>query len=274
MLGASSTRSAGRAQFAPPACGAPAPQARSAAAILDRMSETPSPTLRARLRASLHASIGDIAFGMEDGAVSIAGLVFGVAASTNDARVVLLAGASGAAAGAVAMMAGTYLDVQSTRDRAIALRADAARSIGLDPVGHRRRIEERLRAEGFSEAEAETVGAALARNPEAMLEFVASIELGIGAAPRESPAVHAAWMFGADIVAAATPVLPFVFLPLDLARIASIVMTTLLLVALGIGRARVARAGITATVLQTLAIAAAAAAAGVVIGRLVVGYGG
>ncbi len=244
------------------------------AGILGRMSGTPSPSALKRLRASLHASIGDIAFGMEDGAVSIAGLVFGVAASTNDARVVLLAGASGAAAGAVAMMAGTYLDVQSTRDRAIALRAEAARSIAADPEAHRRRIEQRLRAEGFSEAEAATTGAALSRNPQAMLEFVCSIELGIGAAPRESPSVHAAWMFAADLVAAATPVLPFVFLPLDDARAVSIVVTTLLLVALGVGRARVAQAGIAATVLQTLAIAAAAAIAGVVIGRLVAGYGG
>jgi VIT1/CCC1 family predicted Fe2+/Mn2+ transporter len=40
----------------------------------------------------LKASIGDVAFGMEDGVVSIAGLVFGVAASTSDTHVVLLAG--------------------------------------------------------------------------------------------------------------------------------------------------------------------------------------
>ena len=225
----------------------------------------------ARVLASLRASIGDVAFGMEDGAVSIAGLVFGVAASTNDAQVVLLAGATGAAAGAVAMMAGTYLDVQSTRDRAIALRADAARAIAADPEAHRRRIEERLRAEGFTEAEAATVGAALARNPEAMLEFVASIELGIGSAPRESPAVHAAWMFVADLFAAATPVLPFAFLPHEAARVVSILVTALLLIALGVGRARVARIGVLETVAQTLAIAAAAATAGFLIGRLVTG---
>jgi len=59
------------------------------------------------IRGSLLSSIGDIAFGMEDGAVSVAGLVFGVAASTNDAQIVQLAGAAGAIAGAVSMMAGT-----------------------------------------------------------------------------------------------------------------------------------------------------------------------
>jgi len=223
------------------------------------------------LLASLRTSIGDIAFGMEDGAVSIAGLVFGVAASTNDPDVVLLAGATGAAAGAVSMMAGTYLDVQSVRDRAAALRSRARVDIEADPEGHRRRAEERLVAQGFTLEEAATVGTALARNPDAMLEFVSAFELEIGRAPRESPAVHAAWMFVADLFAAATPVIPFALLPLETARVVSLVVTTLLLICLGIGRARVAHAGYLATTLQTLAIAAAAAAAGVVIGRVVTG---
>jgi VIT1/CCC1 family predicted Fe2+/Mn2+ transporter len=235
------------------------------------MSSTPRPSRLARVRASLDASIGDVAFGMEDGAVSIAGLVFGVAASTDDAQVVLLAGASGAAAGAVAMMAGTYLDVQSTRDRALALRAGAAREIAAAPEAVRRRIEERLRGDGFTDAEAATTGAALARNPEAMLDHVVSIELGLGAAPRESPGEHATWMFLADIIAAATPVIPFAIFALDVARVVSIVMTTLLLIGLGIGRSRVGHTPAGRTVLQTLAIAVAAAAAGVAIGRLVTG---
>jgi VIT1/CCC1 family predicted Fe2+/Mn2+ transporter len=235
------------------------------------MPSTAGPSRLARVRHSLDASIGDVAFGMEDGAVSIAGLVFGVAASTDDAQVVLLAGASGAAAGAVAMMAGTYLDVQSTRDRALALRAEAAREIATAPEAVRRRIEARLRGEGFSQAEAATTGAALARNPEAMLEHVAAVELGLGAAPRESPGEHATWMFVADIIAAATPVIPFALFALDVARVVSIVMTTLLLIGLGIGRARVGQTPVARTVLQTLVIAAAAAFAGVLIGRLVTG---
>jgi len=232
--------------------------------------DAPAPP-RGGLLASLHASIGDIAFGMEDGAVSIAGLVFGVAASTNDPQVVLLAGATGAAAGAVSMMAGTYLDVQSVRDRAAAHRARARLDIAADPDGHRRRAEARLLGQGFTPDEAATVGAALARNPDAMLEFVSAYELEIGSAPRESPAVHAAWMFVADLFAAATPVIPFALLPFETARVVSLVVTTLLLICLGVGRALVSHTGYLATTIQTLGIAAAAAAAGVLIGRLVTG---
>ena len=222
------------------------------------------------VRASLKASIGDVAFGMEDGAVSIAGLVFGVAASTSDTHVVLLAGATGAAAGAVSMMAGTYLDVVSVRDRSAALRSEARRRIVRDSAPDARRAEEQLRRAGFSDAEAGATAAALARHPDAMLEFVAAFGLGLGSQARESPWVHAAWMFVADLVAAATPVVPFALLEMDAARAASLVTTTLLLLALGIGRARITHRTVVATTIQTLAIAAVAAVTGIVIGRLVV----
>src|ERR1700684_4291652 len=71
-----------------------------------------------RLKTSFSASAGQVVFGMEDGTVSIFGLVFGVAATTNDRTAVLIAGASGAVAAAVSMMAGTYLDVETNRDQA------------------------------------------------------------------------------------------------------------------------------------------------------------
>lgn len=62
--------------------------------------------------------MGSIVFGMEDGTASIFGLVFGVAAAAPDSRVVLLAGGTGAISAAVSMMAGTFLDVESTNDQA------------------------------------------------------------------------------------------------------------------------------------------------------------
>jgi hypothetical protein len=79
---------------------------------------TAGSSLWQRIGKSFYDSIGDIVFGMEDGTVSIFGLVFGVASSTSSSSVVLLAGATGAIAAAVSMMAGTFLDVVSTNDQA------------------------------------------------------------------------------------------------------------------------------------------------------------
>ena len=186
-----------------------------------------------RIRASLLASIGDIAFGMEDGAVSIAGLVFGVAASTNDASIVLLAGATGAIAGAVSMMAGTYLDVHSERSRAAALVDGVRRTITADVAAARRRIEAQLLVAGFTEAEAGGVATAFERHPDALVDYVAAFELGVPRVAGASPRSHASWMFIADLFAAGVPVIPFALFDIETARVVSLVMTGALMAGLG-----------------------------------------
>ena len=223
----------------------------------------------ARVRRSLLDSIGDVAFGMEDGAVSIAGLVFGVAMSTDDAAIVLLAGATGAVAGAVSMMAGTYLDVHSERSVAKA-QVDRLRArIEADPDGERERVVEQLRQSGFTDDEAAAVSAAFARNPRALLDHVAAYEVGPARAAGASPRAHALWMFFADLLAAGVPVLPFALFPIETARIVSLVITGMLMAALGIARGLIGHEPVWRTTLQTMAIAGAAALAGVGIGRLV-----
>jgi VIT1/CCC1 family predicted Fe2+/Mn2+ transporter len=222
-----------------------------------------------RLRASLVSSIGDVAFGMEDGAVSVAGLVFGVAASTNDSQIVVLAGATGAIAGAVSMMAGTYLDVHSERSRAAGTVEEARRVIAADPAVARARVATQLRAAGFTDVEAQGVTAAFERNPDALLDYVAAFELGVSRVEGASPRTHAAWMFVADLFAASIPVVPFVLFPIETARIVSLVVTGALMAVLGIARGRIGHEPVWRTALQTMSIAGAAALAGVLIGRLV-----
>jgi VIT1/CCC1 family predicted Fe2+/Mn2+ transporter len=223
----------------------------------------------ARLRASLLDSIGDVTFGMEDGAVSIAGLVFGVAASTNDARIVVLAGATGAVAGAVSMMAGTYLDVHSERSLGAAKVSDARAALVADPEAALSRVAGQVRAAGFTPHETDAVVAGLRRNPEALLSYVAAFELGVPMRTESSPRAHALWMFVADLFAASVPVVPFLLFPIDTARIVSLVVTGALMAALGVARGRIGRESVYRTALQTMAIAGAAAVAGVLIGRLV-----
>ncbi len=59
--------------------------------------------------------------GANDGIVSIAGLVVGVAGATNSTQIVLMAGLAGIVAGAISMAAGEYVSVSSSRDTEKAL---------------------------------------------------------------------------------------------------------------------------------------------------------
>jgi len=222
-----------------------------------------------RIWTSLHDSIGEIVFGMEDGTVSIFGLVFGVAASAPDATTVLLAGATGAAAAAVSMMAGTFLDVESARDQARAQLAETRQRIARDPISEAQSETQRLRAMGFSDADAGAIVSAIERTPGASVNFASAFVLQIGDAATGNPLVKSLWMFFADLFAAFVPVIPFAFLPLGPARVVSVGVTTVLLLLLGLGRGLIGRRNVGVTMLETLMIAAAAAGAGLLIGQLI-----
>jgi VIT1/CCC1 family predicted Fe2+/Mn2+ transporter len=216
----------------------------------------------ARVLASLKASIGDVVFGMEDGTVSIFGLVFGVAISTNDPQTVVIAGATGAAAAAVSMMAGSYLDAESVRDA-----RRARREAPVDPAAARagaEAIADALARGGMGPADVKQVSDALARAPRAVTGLRAELD---NADDGASPAAHAFWMFVSDLFAGFTPVLPFALLPMESARIVSLALTTVLLVALGIGRGLVAERSVVRTTIETLTVAASAALAGVAMGH-------
>jgi vacuolar iron transporter family protein len=219
----------------------------------------------ARLKASLQTSAGDVVFGMEDGTVSIFGLVFGVAATTNDQSAVLIAGASGAVAAAVSMMAGTYLDAETSQDQAKVLDArlavDLKSSLGA-VVG---RITQRLQAAGLEREHAAIASNFLSSQPAVLKAFAVTLA-DPAAASTDSALVRSLWMLIADFLAAAIPILPFAFLPVAQGRVVSAAVTTLLLVALGIGRARIGGRNTLRTVIETVSIGIAAALAGVGIG--------
>src|SRR5262245_22854375 len=215
-----------------------------------------------RVRRSFSNSVGTIVFGMEDGTVSIFGLIFGVAATTTETKTVLIAGACGAAAAAVSMMAGSYLDAETTRDEAGATRSAlfASNRSGMSMSSH-------LMSMGLTAQQSDALATAVRNDRDASDGLL----LAIKAAPNTplNPLEQALWMLLADFLAAAVPILPFVFLPILQARIVSGVVTVALLIGLGVGRARIAKRNTMRTVLETVSIGVAAALAGVAISILV-----
>ena len=215
-----------------------------------------------RLRGSLVNSAGTIVFGMEDGTVSIFGLIFGVAATTSSTKTVLIAGASGAAAAAVSMMAGAYLDVETTRDQVDATLLAADRSSGA--------LANRLAGAGLTAEQSKALARAVRDDRDAVDGLL--LALTGGAKAPLNPLEQALWMLFADFLAAAVPILPFVFLPISQARIVSGIVTVALLIALGIGRAQLGKRNVFRTVTETVSMGVGAALAGVAISMLIDRY--
>jgi VIT1/CCC1 family predicted Fe2+/Mn2+ transporter len=219
-----------------------------------------------RLKASFAASAGQVVFGMEDGTVSIFGLVFGVAATTNNQTAVLIAGASGAVAAAVSMMAGTYLDVETNRDQARVMASRIEANLRTDSTAVLNHVTERLRTAGLAPDQATTVSRFLASEPAVLKSFATALTGSADPDGSQSPLVQSLWMLIADFLAAAIPILPFAFLTVPEGRVVSGTVTTLLLVALGVGRGLIGGRNILRTIFETVAIGVAAALAGVAMG--------
>lgn len=222
------------------------------------------------MKESIRDCSGEIVFGMSDGVVSIFGLVAGMVAAASSGSVILLAGATAAIAATVSMMAGVFLDIESERDEARVEARERAVEISQDPEGAISKLISDLQGTGLSGTSLEAIREDMKANPLSIQKFedaVAGEEET--AAQKTSPVIHACWMGIADFIAAMTPVVPFIFLPLEQAKIVFIFGTFILLTLLGIGRAKLGERPMLRTVLETVAIAATAAIAGAVVGLLV-----
>ncbi len=99
--------------------------------------------------------------GANDGIVSTASLVLGVAAGGAARETVLLSGVSGLIAGAMSMAAGEYVSVHSQADAEAADLAREKRELQQDPDGERRELEAIYRARGLDTDLARAVAAQL-----------------------------------------------------------------------------------------------------------------
>ena len=234
------------------------------------MNEVTGPSVLYRMKESLRGSAGDIVFGMVDGAVSIFGLVLGVAIGAQSGSAVFLAGATGAIAASVSMMAGLYLDLESERDEARVEVGQREAEIHRDPDHAVNELMGVLQGTGLSSKCLDTIRTDLQANPLAICTFEDAIACeGAPTSQKDSLLVRAGWMGITDFAAGITPVIPFALLPFAEARTACILGTATLLILLGVGRAKIGSRPLGRTVLETIAIATAAVIAGVLIGLLI-----
>jgi vacuolar iron transporter family protein len=114
--------------------------------------------------------------GANDGIISIAGLVIGVAAATADTTEIAVAGLAGLAAGAVSMALGEYVSVSSQRDTERALVAKERRELQEMPDAEHHELVGLLQQRGLSEATAGQVADELTAHD----ALAAHLEIEIG----------------------------------------------------------------------------------------------
>jgi vacuolar iron transporter family protein len=99
--------------------------------------------------------------GANDGIVSVAGLVVGVAGATLQRAPILTAGVAGLVAGAVSMALGEYVSVSSQRDTELAQLATEKRELAQTPDAELAELAAIYQAKGLTPATAHTVAVEL-----------------------------------------------------------------------------------------------------------------
>lgn len=151
-------------------------------------------------------------YGANDGLAAVFGIVTGVSGATGGSSVVLTAGLAGALASALSMATGAYLAERSSTEVAQANLAQKRREITQNPAREKAHLSGFYQAKGLDQADADELVEKLAKDPEGMLELVASAQLGIGHKDTRNPAQAALAAGISTALGAIVPVIPFFWL--------------------------------------------------------------
>ncbi len=149
--------------------------------------------------------------GANDGIVSVAGLVVGVAGATTSRGAIFTAGLAGLVAGAVSMALGEYISVSSQRDSEHSLLAKERRELAETPEAELAELTAIYRSRGLSEQTAHQVAVELTEQD--ALAAHAEVELHVDPEDLANP-VHAATASAISfLVGAALPLLAILLPP-------------------------------------------------------------
>jgi VIT1/CCC1 family predicted Fe2+/Mn2+ transporter len=180
--------------------------------------------------------------GANDGIVSTASLVIGVAAAGSGRAAVLTAGVAGLVAGAMSMAAGEYVSVSSQADSERSDLARERRELEENPEGEHRELAAIYVGRGLDPALASEVAEQLAAKD--ALAAHARDELGFSDTHRARPIQAALASAAAFAAGAALPLIAAVLAPEPFAMSVVAGLSLVFLAALGALAARVGNAGV------------------------------
>ncbi len=213
-------------------------------------------------------NLSEIILGGQDGLVNVLGVILGVAAATNDVRVVMVAGLAATFAESISMGAVAYTSTLAEADFYESEREREYRHIQKVPNLEREEIREIYQGKGFHGELLEKVVDTITANEDIWVAVMMAEEHKLTPADRGSAFKTAIVVGISAIIGSIIPLIPFLFLPIGWSMIASVVLTASVLFMVGAYKAHVtvgkpARSGLEIALIGTIS-----ALAGYAVGAL------
>ena len=212
--------------------------------------------------------LSDVILGGQDGLVNVLGVILGVAAATQDARIVIAAGLAATFAESISMGAVAYTSTLADDDLYLSEREREYRHIHLAPDVEIEEIRDIYLKKGFEGETLEKIVEVITSNPDVWVNVMMSEEFQM-TPPEKSRALRSAIVVGfSALIGSLIPLLPFFFLTVSLSIWISIVVAALTLFAVGVYKARVTIGRPFHSGMQMAIIGTLSALAGYVVGWL------
>lgn len=214
------------------------------------------------------AGLSDFILGAQDGLVNVLGVALGIAAATNDARVVLVAGLATTFAESISMGAVAFTTTLADADLYQSEREREYRHIVEAPALERKEIHDIYESKGFKGELLERIVDTITANKDVWVAVMMAEEHQLSPVDRGA-AWKSAWVVGLSaIVGSLVPIAPFVFLPVSTSMWMAVVATALVLFGIGFYKARVTVGKPMRSGLEMMLIGTVSAMAGYLVGVL------
>lgn len=203
------------------------------------------------------SELGDIILGGQDGLVNVLGVILGVAAATGDVRIVIAAGLAATFAESVSMGAVAYTSTLAEAEFYESEREREYRHILAVPELERDEIREIYRLKGFEGRLLERIVETITANQDVWVAVMMAEEHGLMPTDRRR-ALRSALVVGfSAIIGSLIPLVPFGFLSIAASMWVAVLVTALVLFAVGAYKAhltvgRPLRSGLEMAVIGTV----------------------
>ncbi|MFV2014050.1 MAG: VIT1/CCC1 transporter family protein [Candidatus Heimdallarchaeota archaeon] len=186
-------------------------------------------------RIELKSQTRDFVFGIQDGLISILGLITGVYGAFGDQpKIVIVTGITGAIAAALSMAAGSLLSAEAERDLLLAEIEEAKLDFDEEPYIAQQSVMIELQELGLDKPTSYKVVKLLSDKEETLFQNFRSLVLDLPGIEDSNPYKNAIVMFGAFLLGAMFPIIPFLITDGQNAFILALVFTGLALFTMGL----------------------------------------